>query len=223
LDYEDLHPGTTGEVKVFADLEVAVAGAQIKIDYDSEQLSFEAPRLSGWSDRFIAEYKDDKQGELVILLYNLSNDPISPGEGDMLSLPVTVSSDATNKIKLQIDEIVLADQNAVEIPVDDGKTSVPQAFELSQNYPNPFNPTTTIKYTLPSVRDGEETLQTTLKIYNILGELVRTLVNKPKCPGVYYEVWDGKDDQGNQVASGIYLYRLKAGKFSETKKMVLLK
>ncbi len=223
LDYEDLRPGTAGQIEVLADLEVPVAGAQIKIAYDPEQLSFEPPRLSDWSDRFIAEYKDDKQGELIVLLYNMSNDPISPGEGSILSLPVTVSPDAVNKIKVEIDEVVLADENAVQIPVDHGKTSVPKAFELTQNYPNPFNPTTTIKYTLPSVGDGKGTLPTTLKIYNVLGEVVRTLVNGPKSPGVYYEVWDGSNDQGNQVASGIYFYRLTAGEFNETKKMVLLK
>lgn len=223
LDYEDLQPGATGEVKVMADLEVPVAGAQIEIRYDPEQLSFEAPRLSDWSDKFIMQYKDDKQGKLIVLLYNLSNDPISPGKGNFLSLPATVSSDAISKIKLEIDKILLADENAVKIPVDDGKTLVPKAFELSQNYPNPFNPTTTIRYTLPSVRDGEETLPTTLRIYNILGEVVRTLVDEPKSAGVHYEIWDGKDDQGEQVASGVYFYRLRAGEFSETKKMVLLK
>jgi hypothetical protein len=223
LDYEDLKPGTAGEVNVLANLQVPVAGAQIKIGYDPKQLSFEVPRLSEWSDKFIAEYKDDKQGKLTVLLYNLSNDPISRGEGKLFSLPVTVSPDAINNIKLGIDQIVLADQKAVEIPVDDGKASVPKAFDLSQNYPNPFNPTTTIKYALPSAGDGEGTLPTTLKIYNILGEVVRTLVNEPKSPGVYYEVWDGKDNQGNQVAAGVYFYQLRAAKFSETKKMVLLK
>ena len=223
LDYEDLQPGATGEVKVLADLEVPVAGAQMQIGYDPEQLSFEPPRLSDWSDKFIAEYKDDKQGKLIVLLYNMSNDPISPGEGNMLSLPVTVSPNIINKIKLEIDEILLADENAVKIPVDDGKASVPQAFELYQNYPNPFNPNTTIKFTLPASTDDGETLPTTLKIYNVLGEVVRTLVDEPMSPGVHHKIWDGKDGQGNQVASGIYFYRLRAGKFSETKKMVLLK
>ena len=223
LDYEDLQPGTLGEVKVLADLEVPAAGAQIKIDYNPEQLSFESPRLSDRSDRFIAEYKDDKQGKLMVLLYNMSNDPISPGEGNILSLPVTVNPNATNKIRLEIDEMVLADQNAVEIPVDYGKTSVPQAFELNQNYPNPFNPTTTIKFTLPARKDGGATLPTTLKIYNVLGEVVRTLVDEPMSPGVHHKIWDGRDGQGNQVASGIYFYRLRASEFSETKKMVLLK
>jgi hypothetical protein len=223
LDHEDLQPGTVGEVKVLADLKVPVAGAQIKIDYDPKQLSFEPPQLSDWSDKFIVEFKDDKQGKLIVLLYNLSNDPISVGEGKVLSLPARVSANAMNKIKIGIDEVVLADQNAVEIPVDYGKTSVPKAFELSQNYPNPFNPTTTIKYSLPSAGEGTEAFPTTLKIYNVLGEVVRTLVDEPKSPGVYYEVWDGRDDRGNQVASGIYFYRLRAGEFNETKKMVMLK
>jgi hypothetical protein len=223
LDYEDLQPGATGEVKVLADLEVPVAGAQIQISYDPEQLSFEAPRLSDWSDKFIAEYKDDKQGKLIVLLYNMSNDPISPGEGNILSLPARVSPNAVDKIKLEIDEILLADENAVKIPVDDGKVSVPQAFELYQNYPNPFNPNTTIKFTLPASTDDGATLPTALKIYNVLGEVVRTLVDEPMSPGVHHKIWDGKDGQGNQVASGIYFYRLRAGKFSETKKMVLLK
>lgn len=223
LDYEDLEPGTAGEVKVLADLEVPVAAGQIRIDYDPEQLSFEAPRLSAWSDKFIAEYRDDKQGKLIVVLYSMSNDPISPGEGNILSLPVEVSPDVVDKINLQIGEIVLADENAVQIPVDDGRTLVPQAFELSQNYPNPFNPTTTIKFTLPARGDGGATLPATLKIYNVLGEMVRTLVDEPMSPGVHQRLWDGKDGQGNEVASGVYFYRLKAGEYSETKKMVLLK
>ncbi len=223
LDYEDLQPGTAGEVKILADLEVPVAAGQLRIDYDPEQLTFEAPRLSGWSDKFIAEYRDDGKGKMIVVLYSMSNDPISPGEGSILSLPATVSPDVVDEINLQIAEIVLADQNAVEIPVDDGRTLVPQAFELSQNYPNPFNPTTSIKFTLPARKDGGASLNASLTIYNVLGEKVRTLVDEPMSPGVHQRIWDGKDGQGNEVASGVYFYRLKAGEFSQTKKMVLLK
>jgi hypothetical protein len=223
LNYEDLEPGTTGDVRIMADIEVPVAGAQIRIDYDPEQLSFQAPRLSDWSNQFIAEYRDDKQGKLIVVLYSMSNDPISPGEGNFLSLPAAVSPDVMDKINLELGEIVLADENAVEIPVDDGKILVPQAFELSQNYPNPFNPTTTIKFTLPARKDGGASLPTTLKIYNVLGEMVRTLVDEPMSPGAHQTIWDGKDGQGDEVASGVYFYRLKAGEFRQTKKMVLLK
>jgi flagellar hook assembly protein FlgD len=87
---------------------------------------------------------------------------------------------------------------------------------LKQNYPNPFNPETRIEY---SVAVSEHVL---LQIFNQRAQLIRTLVNEPQAPGSYMKIWDGKDESGNSVASGIYLYRLQAGKFSETKKMIKL-
>lgn len=223
LDYEDLQPGSSGEVKVMADLEVPVAGAQLQIDYDPDLVSFQAPRLSERSDHFLMEYRDNENGRLTVLLYNMSNDPIPAGEGNILSLPVMLSPDAEDEFRIELKEVVLADQKAVVIPVGDGLPSVPIAFELSQNYPNPFNPSTTIKFTLPSPEDGGSTLSTTLKIYNVLGKVVRTLIDEPIAPGVHHKIWDGRDEEGNQVASGIYFYRLRAGALQDTKKMVLLK
>jgi hypothetical protein len=107
--------------------------------------------------------------------------------------------------------------------VKDGITSVeeeevlPTVFGLEQNYPNPFNPTTTIKFSLP------ESHFVSIKIYNMLGQEVRTLVNDQRNQGTYNVVWNGKDNYGNQVASGTYIYRISAGDFVSTKKMVLLK
>ena len=107
---------------------------------------------------------------------------------------------------------------------DEEKPDIPKDFQLNQNYPNPFNPTTTIRYTVhrPSsvVRSP---IPTTLKIYNILGQLVKTLVNEPKSTGEYEVVWDGKDEKGNSLSSGIYFYRLAIGEQTETKRMLLLK
>ncbi|MFQ6092606.1 MAG: FlgD immunoglobulin-like domain containing protein [bacterium] len=118
---------------------------------------------------------------------------------------------------------------------------LPTAFALDQNYPNPFNPITTIHYAIPSREQrawseeqrGESrevgsvselyALRTTLKIYNLLGQEVRTLVDKPKEAGYYTATWDGRDSYGNEVASGVYFYRLTAGNFAKTRKMALLK
>jgi hypothetical protein len=102
--------------------------------------------------------------------------------------------------------------------VDDGDQPVlPDDFALQQNYPNPFNPSTTITFSLPRVSD------VLLTIYNTLGQKVRTLVSGGLVAGTYRITWDGRDDCGHQVASGIYLYRLDAGSFSEQRKMVLVK
>jgi hypothetical protein len=101
---------------------------------------------------------------------------------------------------------------------------LPTRFSLSANYPNPFNPTTVIHYTVGSPQSAvRRSIPTTLKIYNVLGQLVKTLVDEPKVPGTYEVVWDGKDKNGNEVASGVYFYKLEAGSFTQTKKMVLLK
>jgi len=94
---------------------------------------------------------------------------------------------------------------------------MPRGFEVNQNYPNPFNPTTTISYDLP------QSSHVSLEIFNVLGQRVRTLLEGDKPAGYYTATWDGSDNRGKGVASGIYFYRIKTGDFIETKKMVLLK
>jgi len=103
---------------------------------------------------------------------------------------------------------------------------IPDVFALAQNYPNPFNATTTISYALPVAGERElvsRPIHTTLKIYNILGQEVRALVNEVQEPGYYSVPWDGKDSVGQEVPSGIYLYRIAAEDWNSTKRMVLLK
>ena len=88
----------------------------------------------------------------------------------------------------------------------------PSTFMLSQNYPNPFNPSTTIRYSIPAGTNG----LATLRVYDLLGREVATLVNEAAQPGTYETQWDA-----SSVASGVYLYKLAAGQFTETKKLVL--
>jgi len=96
-------------------------------------------------------------------------------------------------------------------------TQRPREFDLRQNYPNPFNPTTVIQYALPKAS------QVKIQIYNILGQKVRNLVDEPQELGYKKIHWDGKDDGGNEVSSGVYFYRIEAGDFVKCKKMILLK
>jgi len=94
---------------------------------------------------------------------------------------------------------------------------IPKVFALFQNYPNPFNATTIISYALPT---GAEVK---LDIYNVLGQKVRTLVNEYQEAGIKKVEWDGKNEDGQRVASGVYLYNIRAGSFHQTRKMGLLK
>jgi len=95
--------------------------------------------------------------------------------------------------------------------------NVPKEFALEQNYPNPFNPQTTIAYELPVAT------YVVLKIYNVLGEEVKTIVDAEQSPGSKSVVWDGTDNLGGRVGSGIYFYRLTAGDFSRTLKLMLMR
>ena len=92
---------------------------------------------------------------------------------------------------------------------------LPKDFALMQNHPNPFNPTTTIRYNL-----GRAAI-VRLEIHNVLGQLVRVLEDSEQGAGVYESTWDGRNDAGREVASGVYFYSLKAGDYTETRKMVL--
>jgi len=94
---------------------------------------------------------------------------------------------------------------------------IPETFSLEQNYPNPFNPTTTIRFALPQAN------RVTLRIYNSVGQLVRTLLSENRDEGYYNVVWDTRNDNGQQVSAGVYLYRITAGNYINTKKMILMK
>lgn len=101
--------------------------------------------------------------------------------------------------------------------VPNGMGNIPAEFHLYQNYPNPFNPTTTIPF------DLKNRAQTRLEIYNVFGTMVSILVNEEKASGRYAIEWNGKDDRGHPVSSGLYFYRLTCGVFSQTQKAILLK
>ncbi|MDZ7262721.1 MAG: T9SS type A sorting domain-containing protein, partial [candidate division KSB1 bacterium] len=106
---------------------------------------------------------------------------------------------------------------------------VPHIFQLFPNYPNPFNSETVIQYHLPmnSIKasdiPGSVEQKVTLKIYNLLGQEVRTLVDEFQKPGSYTIHWDGRDNNGNPVTSGVYFYKMNAGKYQQTRKMAVVR
>ncbi|MCK4539409.1 MAG: T9SS type A sorting domain-containing protein [Candidatus Krumholzibacteria bacterium] len=119
-----------------------------------------------------------------------------------------------NKLMEKILRSWLQTKGAVSDPTGG---DIPAVTSLARNYPNPFNPSTTLKFNL--ALKGH----VSLKIYNVAGQLVRTLVSEDRDPGSYNEAWDGTSDSGSKVASGVYFYRMKTGNFEQTRKMVLLR
>jgi hypothetical protein len=176
---------------------------------------------------------------LIPMVYGENKD-LEPGEGTIANMEFSIN--AADMEILEIEPVVLKDPNHELMFVYDGDEQsgqedlqpefpaikvelaklidnnlLPTEFALHQNAPNPFNPDTKIKYDLPyasSVR---------LDVYNVLGQKVTTLIDSYQEAGSQSVVWNGTNNQGQSVASGVYFYRIEAEGFSATKKMMMLK
>jgi hypothetical protein len=136
--------------------------------------------------------------------------PLNSGETTYFSFAMIFGEDFN-------DLMINAGNIPTAIPQNTQKPALPVTIQLYQNYPNPFNPETTIEYYLP------RGLAVKLEIYNILGQRIRTIMSGKKLPGLYQVQWDGRDDTGREVSSGVYIYRLKSGNFTQSRKMLLLR
>lgn len=154
----------------------------------------------------------DHNGELRILIWSLNGDVISSGEADLFSFICSGEMDLIS-VEAVDSEIKELKTNIIEI---DTKVH-PLEFVLCPNYPNPFNPETEIQYSLAKADNVK------LVIYNVLGQTVKTLVDEYQTAGTKLVHWDGKDENGNEVASGIYFYQIQSGDFMQSRKMILLR
>jgi hypothetical protein len=175
--------------------------ATVEVSTDSLQWN-SIWQKSGKYDWFATEYVDLQQyaGQSVFLRFRLTD--------QSTEIELTDPGWTLDNIK-----VITGSSTAVNDP---GLPGMPSVF-LEQNYPNPFNPETSIKFSLSSPD------QVSLRVYNLKGQLVRTLAEGEIDSGEHTVVWDGKDENGAAVASGLYLYRLRAGGFDQTRKMMLLK
>jgi hypothetical protein len=114
-------------------------------------------------------------------------------------------------------EVCFPPRDTSDVKEIEGDNIKPSDFSLSQNYPNPFNPTTNFQFTLP------KSSHVKIEIFNIVGQKVAILVDGDMKPGLYTADWNGRDENGKTVSSGIYFYRMQADDFSDMKKMVLVK
>jgi hypothetical protein len=181
-----------------------VKGNLLSASSDQQTLFLSSSRTAG--ELSIGAMKVDGQavtgeGKLVELTFKITGTPLS--EDFQISEGVLVGFEGNIDVLANIE---IADLKPL-----------PDSFGLGQNMPNPFNPSTNITYQLP------EAGQVRLVIYNLLGQEIRVLANERLEAGYYTVTWDGTDQMGRQVASGIYLYRMQAGKFVDANRMMLLK
>ena len=97
------------------------------------------------------------------------------------------------------------------------QATIPDKISLSQNYPNPFNPETQINFAIPKFSSMK------VEVFNVLGQKIKTLVNGEYQAGEYRVIWDGTNQDGEKVSSGVYLYRLQIGSQTQSRKMILTK
>ncbi len=211
---------------LFIDLENKgeLSYAEFQVKYDVTKYTMgEVSRTERIDQNIQVVYNNHKDtGILQIIVLNLQGRGITSGSGAILSVPVVALNgkfDGSGEISLLSVGFEQNVQSELSKEVLSPKASLPKAFALGQNYPNPFNPSTTVAYDIP---EGKE-VQVRLNIYNVRGQLVRTLVNEVKSEGSYQVQWDGSSNNGQKVSSGVYFYRLVAGEFNQTRKMVILK
>lgn len=129
-------------------------------------------------------------------------------------IAIITADEASNWSDLS--NVIAVKTQSLGLDVDGDQFNIPDDFHLAQNFPNPFNPSTRIEFSIPV------TAHVTISIFNILGQETATIIDEIKPAGNYSIVWNGSDSYGQKVSSGIYIYRISADDYSESKKMALV-
>ncbi|MFH1700168.1 MAG: choice-of-anchor J domain-containing protein [Candidatus Zixiibacteriota bacterium] len=196
----------------------SLAGLEIHLSYDSEQIEF----IGVNSDILPGLVANAEDNNIHLAWIDIDKPLKKSDDVDAVKLTFRMRNNNDNPPSIKYDRVIAADERARQYSVFVSNLSlssgvIPSRFSLAQNYPNPFNPITKIAFHLPVINEVR------LDVFNVLGQRVRTLVDGLKEPGVHSVIWDGKDDAGALVASGIYFYSLKTESHIACRKMILLK
>ncbi|MDZ7332982.1 MAG: T9SS type A sorting domain-containing protein, partial [candidate division KSB1 bacterium] len=180
------------------------------------------------TDRHVVELEWETTVEVAHAGFNLLRKSASDRDYQQINLQL-IKSDGTKKYRYvdrsievgetysyKLEDVSISGEKTQHDPIT-VMVERPKSFKLAQNYPNPFNPTTMIEYQLP------EQTHVTIVIYNMLGQEVRSLVDEIKPAGYHSVIWNGLDNSGGMVTSGVYYYRMTTPSFNEVKKMVLVR
>ncbi|MCB9068050.1 MAG: choice-of-anchor J domain-containing protein [Calditrichae bacterium] len=204
------------------------AGRRI-LNYDAEINNGLMTNASKWA--YMTTYRDGNPngdigfGDDHAQMFGLPPVSIPPDSSVTLGFALVAGRSETDLLNVarraQFDWVLeLGNKLQIDSPLginNDPETDIPATYSLEQNYPNPFNPSTRLKYSL------KESGRVRLQVFNVLGQLVRILVDSDQTAGYKEVMWDGKNHLGEKVSSGIYIYRIEVNEFVNTRKMILLK
>ncbi|GEM_PF-2211077 len=185
----------------------SIYSMKLSLEYDADLITIQDIRSNlpdGWISNFNAE-----DGRLLIAMAGASELP------DGIAGQLLIDIDDETAESMLSGDVILNEGNPR--PIEMSIRDIPEEFKLTQNFPNPFNPVTTIQYQLP------QDARVQLVIYNQLGQQVKTLVDEEQAAGYYRIEWNATNDAGMPVSSGMYIYRLQTGEFSDVKRMIFLK
>jgi hypothetical protein len=222
-EVEQWWPGRVFEVKAVASGMQDVAGYGFTLSYDPEKVK---PLGEGQAVAEGGIFKANPRGSLFhqeslpgaisVGAGRIGREWSASGQAELAVIRFVALGDDPGQIEITSGDLVNSDFRGVPMRVKKAQP-LPMVAALHQNYPNPFNPSTEIRFELPTARDVK------LTIYNQVGQAIRTLVDRRMKAGAYALKWDGTDNAGGAVASGVYFYSIEAGDFSQIRKMTLVK
>ncbi len=207
-------------MRVNLDNTIPVRGVEMRIHVNDSTIKPNEVNMLSDRAKHMEVFVVSRNNEIRVIAYNLKNTPIEAGEGLIFRIPQLTSEE-----KVDLVAVVLAIPGNIAVPPEididtPPATLYPDKFALAQNYPNPFNGSTAMQFSIP---EGEKATKAVIYIYNALGQKVKTVGHNTYEPGTYTVRWDGTNDNGSFVASGIYFYKLVAGNYISTKKMIYVK
>ncbi len=235
-EHHDIESGRSDSVDVVINGVTGIGAFSFEMEYDSDIIRVDSVLMGsflGSTGRPLSVHNpaiDNINGNLNFRGTTSGEDPGANGSGNLATILFTSKTEGSTSLTLKEVRINNADNLSLTVgSIISGRVSVytptgvfsgnlyPDQFTLWQNYPNPFNPATQISYAIPEASFLE------IQVYNIFGQKIKTLISKYQTPGNHAVTWDGTDNSGKRVSSGIYYYRLTADNFNKTMKMTLIK
>jgi len=192
-------------------------GANIDALYNDADGVYQYSNVHKWAD-MTGGINDESAFNADVSTYT-GIGPVDIAAGDSISFGIAVLAASTiYELEYVAGELRnFWDTHFPEELGNENEATLPDVFALHQNYPNPFNPVTSIRYDIPEAANVQ------VSIYSLLGQKVKTLASGAHQPGFYAVQWNGTNDHGNPVASGMYICRIQADRFNAVKKLIMMK